>query len=203
MKKVLFIIAITLVLVLSLTACIAVDNVYNDLNNMAEKGYSKIDLTIATQTEGVTLTDTINFLFDTTNGEIDKNNGSATYKTQRLGKYQVVDGVLVAPENYIVEKEGSATVKDGKVITQDGEEIYSGVNGLGLNFKKSYFVEINKSEGLFEAKVINPEGLFGAEDMDAVNMSIKVAYSGKNFNRIQISYSTFEGTKVTLNYNFQ
>ena len=73
MKKVLFIIAITLVLVLSLTACIAVDNVYNDLNNMAEKGYSKIDLTIATQTEGVTLTDTINFLFDTTNGEIDKN----------------------------------------------------------------------------------------------------------------------------------
>ena len=203
MKKVLFIIAITLVLVLSLTACIAVDNVYNDLNNMAEKGYSKIDLTIATQTEGVTLTDTINFLFDTTNGEIDKNNGNATYKTQRLGKYQVVDGILVAPENYIVEKEGSATVKDGKVITQEGEEIYSGVNGLGLNFKKSYFVEINKSEGLFEAKVINPEGLFGAEDMDAVNMSIKVAYSGKNFNRIQISYSTFEGTKVTLNYNFQ
>ena len=149
------------------------------------------------------MTDTINFLFDTTDGEIDKNNGSATYKTQRLGKYQVVDGVLVAPENYILEKEGSATVKDGKVITQDGEEIYSGVNGLGLNFKKSYFVEINKSEGLFEAKVINPEGLFGAEDMDAVNMSIKVAYSGKNFNRIQISYSTFEGTKVTLNYKFQ
>ena len=203
MKKVLFIITITLVLVLSLTACIAVDNVYNDLNNMAEKGYSKIDLTISTQTEGVTLIDTINFLFDTTDGEIDKNNGKATYKTQRLGKYQVVDGVLVAPENYILEKEGSATVKDGKVITQDGEEIYSGVNGLGLNFKKSYFVEINKSEGLFEAKVINPEGLFGAEDMDAVNMSIKVAYSGKNFNRIQISYSTFEGTKVTLNYKFQ
>ena len=42
-----------------------------------------------------------------------------------------------------------------------------------------------------------------AFDMDAVNMSIKVAYSGKKFNRIQISYSTFEGTKVTLNYNFQ
>lgn len=203
MKKVLFIIAITLALILSLTACVSLDGIYSDLNKMVEKGYSKIDMTISSQTEGVTLTDTVHFVFNTKDGEIDRNNGTATYKTQRLGKYQVVDGVLVAPDTYIVEEEGSATVEDGKVITQDGEVLYTGVNGLGLNFKKNYFTEINKGEGLFEAKVANPEGLFGAENMDAVNMTIKVAYSGNSFNRIQINYSTFDGTKVTIDYNFQ
>ena len=130
MKKGLLIIAVVSILIISLTACITINveesGIYGDFNRMAKESYSSIKVMAVTQKDGVVLTDTYNFNFADENGVVDKNKGTVTYVTQRLGEFTVVEGVLTPPEAFIIEKRGEAEVKNG-TITEGGEEhLYQG-----------------------------------------------------------------------------
>ena len=206
MKKGLLIIAVVSILIISLTACVTINveesGIYGDFNRMAEESYSSIKVMAVTQKDGVVLTDTYNFNFADENGVIDKNKGTVTYVTQRLGEFTVVDGVLTPPEAFIIEKRGEAEVKNG-TITQGGEEhLYQAVNGLSLNFKESYFLNVVTFDGGFEAKVSNPQGLFGTDKIQAVDMTIQITYSQGRFQKIQVNTVNEDGSKGTITYNF-
>ena len=202
MKKVLMIVATTLILVLSLTACVFSGNdLYGDLNKMAQSSYSKTDVVVSTHKNGVTLKDTANFVFSGTAGAIDMNNGELSYTTQRLAEYEVKDGVLVAPESFIVEKSGTAKVENGKVIG-DEEALYDTVSGFGFRFDESYFTNVTSADGSFQATVSNPASFFGAEKIDAKKMTVKISFSNGSFEKLQLAYKTSDGTSVEISYNF-
>ena len=202
MKKIITSFILIFALLMSFAACnnggskneqTSEDNVYSTLNKLAKKDYSKIELTTTVKTGDIELTAGY-VLTDT----------SVTYVIEQMSQLPV-DGVLDNISNsYKTVLRGTATVKDGKVLTLDGATVeipaYDELKGA-FNFKQNYFKDAKESSGKFSADVKSPAEFLGTTKT-VENLKVEVEYQSKAITKLTLTYNTANST-VTSVYSFE
>ena len=166
---------------------------YDILNELASKSYSKVKLNVSTVTGEVEL----NAAYTLTNSEV-------TYSVEQLNLLPSDGNIENVSPDYKVTLTGSTTIENGKVVNFDGEAVslpsYDELKGA-FNFKESNFKNIQKEGGKFIAEVIDASGFLGIEK-NINNMKIVVEHGDVAIQKITITYNT-TNSAVTTVYEFE
>ncbi len=207
MKKILFLAVIIALVTVAFTACHLApqdeSSIYTELNDMANKSYSNVNLSVQTTKEGVTLNST----YTISNGS---NNTMVTYSMERLAIIeQDQNGNFVMPDDMIVTKSGSAVIKDGQVVEQSGDAADVPIKSLStitLNFNEDYFSMPHSYDEndthVFKADVSDPKGFTANADFDGKNMSIEVLFK-EQLESVKINYTSANGAEIKVTYSFR
>lgn len=205
MKKKILVTIIIAMLALTLTACHLVpetDDTYAELNNMVKLDYQSVNMEVQTTMNGVTLVSTFS-------SNIGSTSTAVTYSVQELATFDNTDGSYVVPDNMIVKKTGTAIIKNGVIVEQNGDAVeipVTSLENLTIQFKDSFF---NMAQGtyeagayVFKADVTNIKGFTGNDNFDGTNMSIMVRYNDK-LSSMVIDYTSANGATVKVIYTFR
>lgn len=206
MKKKIFVTIIIAILALTLTACNLVpetDDTYAELNKMVKLDYQSVNMEVQTTMNGVTLVNK----FKSTIGA---NNTIVSYEIQELATIdQVCDAdIYVIPESMIIKKTGTAVIKNGVIVEQNGDAVEIPVNSLekvSLSFKQDYFKNgKGYSDGtlVFEGDVTNPKAFTGNQNFDGTDIHVTVRYNDK-LSSMVIDYTSANGATVKVIYTFR
>ncbi len=221
MKKFISILCVLMMLVICLTAC-GDDNfkepsnldtpnatnpsdsldtpeatVYNILNALVDKEYSKVTLSVKTTTDSDTLQGSYTV-------ESKSDAFLVTYSYEKLNEFTEVGGVISPPADAKSTVNGRMKIKDGKIIEQDGEGANIAIEQLnvsGLSFKESYFVNVKTENGSFSADVTSANDLLGF-NIPCENMKINVSYSTDTLKSLNIQYTSDGNSEVVISYTF-
>jgi len=172
MKKILIFVMIISIAsaVLCFSSC-KTDERYQMLEEMTKLQYKQIVMEVSSKAE-VELSAKFTSDFD---GE----KTTLNYTYDRVAKAELVDGVYVIPDTYIETLTGNATVKDGKIISQNGDAIDVELEKLskaGFSFNALYFENASLGGDTFSADVINPKGFTGNASLRCMNMKVKIVF---------------------------
>ena len=205
MKKKIFVTIIIAILALTLTACHLVpetDDTYAELNKMVKLDYQSVNMEVQTTMIGVTLVNSFT-------SNIGTNSTVATYSIQELATFDSTDGSYVVPDNMIVKKTGTAVIKNGVIVEQNGDAVnipVTSLENLTIQFKDSFFnmAQSTYEAGayVFKADVTNVKGFTGNVSFDGTNMSVLVRYNEK-LSSVVIDYTTSNGATVKVIYTFR
>lgn len=204
MNKKLLTIYLIVVITLAVVCCAScnTDNHAETLkviNSQMRKDYKTVDLTVSTETDGITLAAVYKFEQKDSLTEI-------TYAIDRLNSFEVNGDEVTAPSAYINRVTGRATFDGSKITSIDGDDVEENVllNVVDRNimFRVSYFSNVTASKVAFSAKVTNPKGFMQNEEFDGTNMTVKVVHTETALTSLTINYETANGAKVTLKYDF-
>ena len=203
MKKIIIGIIVVTILALALVGCGERNDVsYSDLNSMVDMEYRLVNLEVHTTMSGVTLVNRF-WSSSASNGTM------VTYIVEELATFdQMPDSDdYSVPEKMIVQKEGSATIKNGVIVEQDGHVVnipVDSLQSLSVEFAKSYFSNTKSyfdNYNVFEGDVTNPRAFTGNQSFDGTNMHVTVHYNDKLAKMI-IDYTTSKGATVKVIYTF-
>lgn len=198
MKKIILSFVLIFSLLMSFSACknggskddkTPEETVYSVLDRLAKNDYSEIELTTTVKNGDIELTAKY-VLTDT----------SVTYVVEQMSMLPV-DGVLdnVSATDKIVLS-GTATVKDGTVLTLDGASVnmpeYDELKGA-FNFKEDYFSNVKEDSGKFSADVISPADFLGTTKVLA-NLKVEVEYNSNAITKLTLVYKTANSTVTTV-----
>lgn len=195
MKKVLSVIIIALLAVTLLCACMEVDVSVSKLNKVSELlevEYSGWTINTTTIYKDLRLTSSYIITKSDAQTEI-------SYSVEQLNKLSI-DKPAEFKSNIV----GSVIVKDGKVTSQEGEELsvdLSGMENIGLNLKSEYLNDISVTSSTLLANVKNINSFMGRE-MDATNMTLEIAYTEDAIEHINITYIDSSSASVKIEYIF-
>lgn len=200
MKNRIFAVVICVVLATALLmfcCCEKETTVYDNLNNLVQKRYSSVTISVTTN-DG---TDELNGTYMLT-----ENNGvvSVAYSYEQLATFEEEDSKLVAPENRVVTKSGTAKLQNGKVIEGNADELNISASSLtisNLKFAEEYFASISQTEGEFSAYVVQPTAFMRA-NTSCENMAMNVKYTDSALIFVNISYK-IGATSVNYLYEFE
>ena len=205
MKKKIFVTIIIAILALTLTACHLVpetDDTYAELNKMVKLDYQSVNMEVQTTMNGVTLVNSFT-------SNIGTNSTVVTYSVQELATFDSTDGSYVVPDNMIVKKTGTAVIKNGVIVEQNGDAVnipVTSLENLTIQFKDSFFnmAQSTYEAGayVFKADVTNVKGFTGNDSFDGTNMSVLVRYNEK-LSSVVIDYTTSNGATVKVIYTFR
>ena len=207
MKNTIIAILIVAILAMTLVACgdftKSDKTIYDTLNDLVALDYQRVSLEVQTTMNGVTLVNN----FTSNRGEA---NTMVTYSVQELATFdQMADSDnYVIPTDMIVTKRGSATIKDGVVIEQNGDSVNISVESLqnlSVKFKGEYFTMAHETyEGgadVFKANVTNVKGFTGNQNFTGTDMTVIVRYKDA-LRSIIIDYVSANGASVKVIYTF-
>ncbi len=202
MKKTLLIVAVVITL-LSLFGCKVIipdeqpqKTIYDNFNDMTKVAYTDYSIAVKRTEEGETLNSS--YKISSVNGT-----SKIEYSYEVLNEIEEVDGEFVVPKEYKSVKKGTITVKDGKIVEHNGEKLnidFTELDGVGLTFDKSYFVNVIDETNRFSATVTNVKGFFGT-NVDCTNMTVEINYTASRFQKILISYEK-DGCTTEITYTF-
>ena len=205
MKKKIFVTIIIAILALTLTACHLVpetDDTYAELNKMVKLDYQSVSMEVQTTMNGVTLVNSFT-------SNIGTNSTVVTYSIQELATFDSTDGSYIIPGNMIVKKTGTAVIKNGVIVEQNGDAVnipVTSLENLTIQFKDSFFnmAQSTYEAGayVFKADVTNVKGFTGNVSFDGTNMSVLVRYNEK-LSSVVIDYTTSNGATVKVIYTFR
>lgn len=205
MKKKILVTIIIAILALTLTACGLIPkdgDTYDELNEMLKADYQSVNLEVQTTMNGVTLVNSFT-------SNIGANNTIVTYSVQELATFDNTDGNYVVPDNMIVKKTGTAVIKNGVIVEQNGDAVeisVTSLENLTIKFKDSFFnmAQSTYEAGayVFKADVTNIKGFTGNDSFDGTNMSIMVRYNDK-LSSMVIDYTSANGATVKVIYTFR
>lgn len=205
MKKKILVTIIIAILALTLTACGLIPkdgDTYDELNEMLKADYQSVNLEVQTTMNGVTLVNSFT-------SNIGANNTIVTYSVQELATFDNTDGNYVVPDNMIVKKTGTAVIKNGVIVEQNGDAVeisVTSLENLTIKFKDSFFnmAQSTYEAGayVFKADVTNIKGFTGNDNFDGTNMSIMVRYNDK-LSSMVIDYTSANGAAVKVIYTFR
>lgn len=205
MKKKILVTIIIAILALTLTACGLIPkdgDTYDELNEMLKADYQSVNLEVQTTMNGVTLVNSFT-------SNIGANNTIVTYSVQELATFDNTDGNYVVPDNMIVKKTGTAVIKNGVIVEQNGDAVeisVTSLENLTIKFKDSFFnmAQSTYEAGayVFKADVTNIKGFTGNDNFDGTNMSIMVRYNDK-LSSMVIDYTSANGATVKAIYTFR
>ena len=140
MKKKILVTIIIAILALTFTACGLIPkdgDTYDELNEMLKADYQGVNFEVQTTMNGVTLVNK----FKSTIGA---NNTIVSYEIQELATIDQVcdEDIYVIPGSMIINKTGSAVIKNGVIVEQNGDAVEISVSSLekiSLSFKQDYF----------------------------------------------------------------
>lgn len=197
MRKVLLGLCFITVIAMALCGCspsnpTPVATEYDTLNQLVEKEYSSVTLSVETD-----------FGDDKLSGEysITKSGERYTisYSFEQFSSFS--NGEL--PNEYKTTHSGEMITQDGKVVQQSGESINIEVSDLTVStikFDKAYFTGIRSEDGSFKANVSNVNGFLG-KTLTCTNMQVSVTYTSSHLNKMVITYVA-DSTNITLTYSF-
>lgn len=206
MKKKILVTIIIAILALTLTACGLIPkdgDTYDELNEMLKADYQGVNFEVQTTMNGVTLVNK----FKSTIGA---NNTIVSYEIQELATIDQVcdEDIYVIPGSMIINKTGTAVIKNGVIVEQNGDAVEIPVNSLekiSLSFKQDYFKNgKGYSDGtlVFEGDVTNPKAFTGNQNFDGTDMHVTVRYNDK-IEAIVIDYTSANGAAVKIIYTFR
>lgn len=198
MKKIILSFVLIFSLLMSFAACNSggskddptpEETVYNTLDRLAKNNYSEIKITTSVKTGDIELT--ANYILTDTN---------VTYSVEQMSMLPT-DGVLdnVSAADKIVLS-GTATVKDGAVLTLDGASVnlpaYDELKGA-FNFKEDYFSNVKEEGGKFSADVSAPADFLGTAKLLS-NLKIEVEYNSNAITKLTLVYTTANSAVTTV-----
>lgn len=205
MKKKILVTIVIAILALTLTACGLIPkdgDTYDELNEMLKADYQGVNLEVQTTMNGVTLVNSFT-------SNIGANNTIVSYEIQELATFDNTDGNYVVPDNMIVKKTGTAVIKNGVIVEQNGDAVeisVTSLENLTIKFKDSFFnmAQSTYEAGayVFKADVTNIKGFTGNDSFDGTNMSIMVRYNDK-LSSMVIDYTSANGATVKVIYTFR
>ncbi len=214
MKKILLSLIFMMILLLCITSCGGedstgtdsstdsenqgtVDNneksIYETLNELCEKEYSKITLDISTVSKGIELK---------SNYVLSKSN--VTYSVEKLNQFPTDGNFENIPSDFKSKLEGVATIENGKVTALNGDAVtipeYDELSG-NFKFDKNYFTDVKEEEGKFTATVSSPSDFLNRNELLS-DMKITIQYNQNGFESIVITYET-SNSSVNISYVFK
>ena len=194
MKKKYLLIAVILALVLvCLAACDGSNNTLSEISSLLKSNYSNVTINVTTETSDVTLNGVFDLIFNGDTTTVD-------YSYDKLNSLSM-DGNNANSFKTMVK--GRAVVS-GNNVTVDGETLplELGLNFAGLNFKQGFFTNVSTTSNSFKAKVKNPKGFTGNDDLVCTDMSVEVVFTASSLTKITITYVSSVGADVTVAYQF-
>ena len=169
---------------------------------MVKLDYQSVNMEVQTTMNGVTLVSTFS-------SNIGSTSTAVTYSVQELATFDNTDGNYVVPDNMIVKKTGTAIIKNGVIVEQNGDAVeilVTSLENLTIQFKDSFFnmAQSTYEAGayVFKADVTNIKGFTGNDNFDGTNMSIMVRYNEK-LSSMVIDYTSANGATVKVIYTFR
>ena len=165
-------------------------NVYDLLNDLADREYSniKIDITLTT-----------GFAELYSNYVLTQSN--VVYSIEGLNLLPSDGNTTDLSSNYKATVTGYALIENGQVIELDGNKdvdlpSYDELKG-NFNFDESNFENVVVGTNSLEADVVSPSQFYGA-DVDMSNLKVKVEYTESSLTKITISYNTTNASVQTV-----
>ena len=166
--------------------------VWQTLQELSKKSYSKVKLDIKTVTGNVEL-----------NASYTLTSQKVTYSVEQLNLLPPDGDLTNISPDCKVTLSGTATIKNGKVDKLDGEAVtlpsYNELKGA-FNFQQSYFKNVKTEKGKLTADVSSVSGFMG-NSQNWSNMKIVVTYSDTALQKLEITYKTTNSTVTTV-YEF-
>ncbi|MDE6059291.1 MAG: hypothetical protein K2G44_04540 [Clostridia bacterium] len=173
------------------SGCGSYSKEYAELNAKLDLNYSQVVLTVTNDFgEGAVLTSEYTMKFS---------DGSMTvnYGIERFSELSI-DSTAPAKTKLV----GEAVIADGKVSYVQGEEANLDVvkSGVGINFKESYFKNVELTGMYLKADIKNPSGFMGSE-LSCTEMKVYATFL-EIFYKIEITYRAETGNFVEYLYVF-
>ena len=166
-------------------------NKYDELNAMLRADYSKILITVTDDFGEDALTSTY---------ELNYSESSVTvrYSVERFAEIGgLLDDVTDAKTTLV----GEAVIKDGQVISNDGEvALDASIADLGLCFKEEYFENVQLTGVYLKADVKEASKFLGVETV-CTDVEIEATFL-EVFYDISVRYTSERGGKVSYRYEF-
>lgn len=151
--------------------------VYDTLNELSRKYYSKIQLNISTLTGDIEL-----------GAEYVLAANKVEYSIEQLNLLPSDGDIDNISPNYKTTIQGLATIENGKVTKMDDKAVnippYDELKG-SFDFKDSCFKNVQIDEGRFSADVVNASAFIGIDEAIG-DMKVIVNYSDSAFQKITI-----------------
>ena len=166
--------------------------VYERLDNMADKSYASVKVSIITTTDTAQLS--ANYVLTQTN---------VSYSIEQLNILPTDGNITGASSDFKTTLSGTAKVVNGKLVSVDGENVslpsYSELKG-NFSFDEKNFKNAVVGNDSLKADVISPSDFYGTS-VDAKEMSIEVTFSNDSLIRVTVTYKT-ENASVKTVYDF-
>ena len=166
--------------------------VYERLDDMADKSYVSVSVSIATTTSTAHLS--AKYILTRT---------IVSYSIEQLNTLPTDGNITGAFSDFKTTLSGNAKIVNGKLISVDDENVslpsYSELKG-NFSFDEKNFRNAVVGNGSLKADVISPSAFYGTS-VDAKEMSIDVTFSDDSLIRLTVTYKT-ENSSVKTVYDF-
>lgn len=163
------------------------------LNEMLAADYSEVTLTVRNTFDEDTFLESkyvISYLDE---------GAAVTYSVERFS--EIGDGFDAVAD---VKKtlSGTAVISDGEVVSVVGDDIglSASITERGLDFKESYFADVESGDMYFEATVKDADAFMGTQ-LDCSGMTVSATFLDL-FYMIRIEYTSANGSSVMWRYDF-
>lgn len=157
----------------------------NDVSDMIANGFEAYTLTITvTSPSGQTQKETYKV----------RTEGSqkvADYTIELPGKFEIIDGEVIAPDEYISTSIGQST--------QYGDKAFAVPE---FDFSSNAIKNLSYANGIILGNITSFEAFFGSSAVSGKNGRFAISYTGSNIGYIAIYYTSANGNSVTLKYTF-
>lgn len=199
MNKKLLTICLVIVLILTAVCFVSCKENASDklrkINTALMREYSKVELTVATTSDEVTLD--AKYVLTYSDGIT-----NISFEVDRLNSFDT-EGEI--PTEFKSTIKGNAVYDGNKITSVDGGavdyDVPLDVVSAHMMFKVSYLGNIRvHNNGIF-ANVTNPQAFLGDDEFEGTDMTVRVVLDGANLSSIVINYQT-DNDKVKLQYSF-
>lgn len=172
------------------------------VSTLLDAEYSKIRITVTTETDMVSLKNEFNLSFDNT-GAVTVN-----YVVNTLNEITTdSEGNFIVPSSPCDVKTGTVEIsKDGTVSLVSGDEVdldFSNLSKFSLNLAKDNLTNISLTDVKLTANVKSPATLLNDSNLDAKNCTLSIYfYPEEAIQNVKINYETKNGETVKIVYNF-
>lgn len=201
MKKTIITLTILALLLMCMTACTSIDiggdtgisssnggglnvtnkpTIYDTLEEMVNKDYSKIEIDVVTTTT-----------FAELNSSYILTQDNVAYTVEKLNLLPSDGSVTDLPSNYKTKVTGYALIQNGQIVEFDGGNdvtipSYNELKG-NFNFDEDNFKNVIVKNDSFKADVVSPAHFYGA-NVNISNLKVEVEHDGTQIRQITIFY---------------
>ena len=204
MKKIIISTILLLAIVISLASCNFVtktenDPVFEQINTLLEKANENYTIEISlTNSKSQTITET----YVATTEE----NGNTTinYTVERLGKFTVTNGNVVAPSSYKTVYTGYAVVNQGNLFELSGDKVdvdFTKVVIPSFNLTTTSLENAALNEGTLTADVKSQSEFLGTE-YTSEPMQLEVVFTENGVQSVTLTFKTAAENDAVVVYTF-
>lgn len=176
---------------------VTVDDAIESLNAAFESGFSRVNLSVTTTTDALSVKDTFTFTFGT-------DSITVTYSVTSANQIIVDGDTVTIPDEKYTTKSGTVEIVDGVATTTDGDETdidFTSVTQPLISIDKQNLTDVSVTDTQLTATITDLSEVIADEDLTGVSASLTTTWS-PTLKNIKISYTMESGAEVKLEYTF-